>query len=75
MNITNLELSAQCWCDEETSHIEMNTPLAMAFEARLNDKDEVIEKLKYMLDIAWDAVTEAQYDGFSNELRYFMDSN
>lgn len=29
--------------------------------------------LEEMLDIAWDAVTEAQYEGFSVKLRDFME--
>jgi hypothetical protein len=30
-----LEIAAQCWCDEQTSHIEMDTVLATAFAKRL----------------------------------------
>lgn len=33
-----------------------------------------IDKLESMLDIAWDAVTEAGYEGFDNELKHFMET-
>jgi hypothetical protein len=32
-----LEMAAQCWCDEETSHIEMDTALALAFAKRIDN--------------------------------------
>ena len=28
-------IAAQCWCDEETKHLEMNTDLAEAFAKRI----------------------------------------
>lgn len=46
MSNENIELAAQCWCDDETSHIKMNPPLAMAFSKRLDDKDKKIAELK-----------------------------
>lgn len=41
-----LELSAQCWCDKETSGIEMDDRLAKAFATRLTDKIDRINKLE-----------------------------
>ena len=38
----SLETAAQCWCDKETSHIEMSAPLATAFAKRLDEKDKLI---------------------------------
>ncbi len=34
-----------------------------------------IAELKEMLDIAWDAVTEAGYEGFSNKLKVYMEKD
>jgi hypothetical protein len=41
----SLELAAQCWCDEDTSSIEMDSHLAIAFAKRLDDKDKQIAEL------------------------------
>ena len=38
----SLELAAQCWCDDETKNIVMNTQLAVAFAKRLDKKDSLI---------------------------------
>ena len=63
MSNKNLELAAQCWCDEETSHIVMESPLAEAFAKRLDEKDELIDKLQ---DIAiW--MTGCGYDFSQHE--------
>ena len=43
---SSLELAAQCWCDEDTSSIEMNSRLAIAFAKRLDAKDERIAELE-----------------------------
>ena len=32
----SIEIAAQCWCDKETSMIEMDSRLAMAFAKRLD---------------------------------------
>lgn len=42
----SLQIAAQCWCDEETSHIEMDVALATAFAKRLDFKEKKIEKLR-----------------------------
>lgn len=39
------ELAAQCWCDKETSSIEMDDRLAKAFALRLAEKMDRINKL------------------------------
>jgi hypothetical protein len=43
---SSLELAAQCWCDEDTSSIEMNSRLAVAFAKRLDAKDKQITELE-----------------------------
>ena len=43
---SSLELAAQCWCDEGTSSIEMNSRLAIAFAKRLDAKDKRIAELE-----------------------------
>lgn len=44
--LTNLEIAAQCWCDEKTSHTVMDTQLAEAFVKRLDEKDKTIIELQ-----------------------------
>ncbi len=73
--MNNLGIAAQCWCDKETSGIEVDARLATAFAKRLDEKDAEIAELNEMLDIAWDAVTEAGYEGFSNKLKTFMEKS
>lgn len=41
-----LELAAQCWCDAETSGIEMDSRLAKAFAIRLAEKITRIKQLE-----------------------------
>lgn len=62
----SLELAAQCWCDEDTSSIEMNPPLALAFAKRLDAKDARIAELEKQLkpNIFWPDECE---EGFSTE--------
>lgn len=38
--VKNLEIAAQCWCDEETEHLEMIPSLAEAFAKRLDEAYE-----------------------------------
>lgn len=45
-----LEIAAQCWCDPETSHLNMNSELARAFAKRLAEKLELIEELKQLYE-------------------------
>ncbi len=40
---------------------------------RYIDLKDKIAELNEMLDIAWDAVTEAGYEGFSNKLKTYME--
>jgi hypothetical protein len=49
---SSLELAAQCWCDEDTSSIEMNSRLAVAFAKRLDAKDKRIAELEKELEEA-----------------------
>ena len=46
MSETPLEQAAQCWCDEATKGIEMDTRLAKAFAKRLEAKDKHIAELE-----------------------------
>lgn len=39
----SLMTAAQCWGDKETSHIEMNSALAVAFAKRLDDAKSIRE--------------------------------
>lgn len=41
-----IEMAAQCWCDKETSMIEMDSRLATAFAKRYTDLQEKYESLK-----------------------------
>ena len=41
-----LQIASQCWCDPETSHLNMNSELARAFAKRLAEKLELIDELK-----------------------------
>ncbi len=41
----NLGIAAQCWCDKETSGIEVDARLATAFAKRLDEKDAEIAEL------------------------------
>lgn len=45
----SIEIAAQCWCDEETSMIEMDTRLATAFAKRLDVKKKEVDRLKAAL--------------------------
>lgn len=45
-----LEIAAQCWCDPETSHLNMNSELANAFAKRLARKMEDNDKLERQLN-------------------------
>lgn len=51
-----IHLAAQCWCDEETSHKEMDSTLAMAFAKRLEVIIAERDSLKEQLEIAVDAI-------------------
>jgi hypothetical protein len=42
----SLEAAGQCWCDEATSSIEMDSRLAIAFAKRLEEKDERVAELE-----------------------------
>lgn len=53
-----IHLAAQCWCDEETSHKEKDSTLAMAFAKRLENLMQEREALKAQLQ-AKDAVIDA----------------
>jgi hypothetical protein len=44
-----IEIAAQCWCDEETSNIEMDHRLARAFAKRIDKYEEEINQLKSAL--------------------------
>ena len=44
----SLELSAQCWCDEETENKTMDVELAVAFAKRLDEKDTVQHAMKVL---------------------------
>jgi hypothetical protein len=46
VTVISLELAAQCWCDEDTSNIEMDSHLANAFAKRLDTKDKRIAELE-----------------------------
>ena len=60
---SSLELAAQCWCDEDTSSIEMNSRLAIAFAKRLDAKDEHISNLENLLKrIGQDLLMRAEVD-------------
>jgi hypothetical protein len=48
----SLGLAAQCWCDEDTSGIEMDSHLAIAFAKRLDAKDKQIAELKEQVEAA-----------------------
>jgi len=43
-------IAAQCWCDPETSHIEMDVNLAEAFAKRLNVVFEQRRCMETLLD-------------------------
>lgn len=45
-----IHLAAQCWCDVNTSHVEMNPALAMAFAKRLEMKMQEIDSLKQQVE-------------------------
>lgn len=45
-----LEIAAQCWCDEETSMIEMDSRLAKAFAKRLESEQVKVNKLVEVLN-------------------------
>jgi len=50
---TAIEIAAQCWCDDETSNIEMDARLANAFATRLQaliDVAKAAEKYKSKQD-------------------------
>ena len=66
-----LHMAAQCWCDHETSHKEMDTLLAGAFAKRIEDlldtiaaRDKRIAELEHKLQgkIRSDKLTEALKD-------------
>lgn len=44
-------LAAQCWCDKETSGIEMDARLAEAFAKRLAEKMETIHHLEVNINL------------------------
>jgi hypothetical protein len=46
VTVISLELAAQCWCDEDTSNIQMDPHLANAFAKRLDTKDKRIAELE-----------------------------
>jgi hypothetical protein len=52
----SLEISAQCWCDKETEHIEMSVPLATAFAKRLDEKQN-------KLDVAMNLINSVAHIG------------
>lgn len=45
-----IHLAAECWCDEETSHKEMDATLAMAFAKRLEVIMQERDALKAQVD-------------------------
>lgn len=67
-----LHLAAQCWCDEETSNIEMDECLAMAFAKRLDrlarqlaERDANVKDCQAKLDKAMGALKQLDCDGCS----------
>jgi len=67
----SLQKAAQCWCDEETSSIEMDIRLATAFAKRLDEAAEryeaemqrLVEALKFYADKENWTITE-DYEGY-----------
>lgn len=51
-----IHLAAQCWCDEETSHKEMDSTLAMAFAKRLEVLMQERDSLKAQVEVALKAM-------------------
>ena len=45
-----IHIAAQCWCDVNTSHIETNPALAMAFAKRLETKMQENDSLKQQVE-------------------------
>ena len=49
-----IELASQCWCDAETSNIQMDGRLAKAFAKRLADKmisiNQLEQKIQKLID-------------------------
>ena len=39
----------------------------------LDTAHHLVHELEEMIDIAWDAIVEANYEGFSNKLRNYME--
>jgi cell division protein FtsB len=46
MNLSNLELAAQCWGDEKTRHLEIVPCLTEAIVKKLDQKDKDAAKFK-----------------------------
>lgn len=44
-----LEIAAQCWCDTETSHIQMDPDLAEAFAKRFAKLMAEVERLRAII--------------------------
>jgi len=53
------EIAAQCWCDEKTKSIEMDTRLAEAFEKRIIFLLEKINQLERSEESAWGLIANA----------------
>lgn len=51
----SMECAAQCWCDPETEHIEMDVDLATAFARRLDElkaeRDEAVRLLREVMPL------------------------
>lgn len=49
-SVESIHTAAQCWCDPETSSIEMDTRLAMAFARRLDEVKADLEAVQIVGD-------------------------
>lgn len=57
------------------AHRQLQGECPLGEDETLVEMHKYIHELNRMLDIAWDAVTEAGYEGFNEELRDFMEGN
>ena len=64
-----LELSAQCWCDKETSGIEMDDRLAKAFATRLAYKIDNIKKVEEIAKIRLDYIRQLEAEKEAANIR------
>ena len=68
----SLETAAQCWCDEDTQHTEMDVALAYAFAKRLDAKQAIIDDLKgfciWMTGCGYDFTQHPHFVEWRNKL-------